>query len=167
MRRVRRAVQEKELIVNVFSTRMLQRLASLTVGLGLATTVAVAPAVAREQRAGPRSIEWKPPPGVVKFSDCVPYMGEHWARQEDWPLGPIYTVHKDKLISIEYMPSQEALKDGKSWNNLTFHYQGAPLAIDHANVEFMEHGHERYEVPHYDMHFYVVTRDEERSITCR
>jgi hypothetical protein len=160
-------VQEREIIVNVHGTRMLQRLTPLAVGLGLATTIAATPAVASEARQDLRPIEWNPPPGVVKLSDCVPYMGEHWARQEDWPLGPIYTVYKNKLISIEYMPSHEALKDGKSWQNLTFHYQGKPLAIDHANVDFMEHGHEGYQVPHYDMHFYVVSRDEERSITCR
>lgn len=157
----------EEAIVNVLTTHMLQRLRSLTFGLGLATTIAVAPAVASEARADPERIEWKPPPDVVKFSGCVPYMGEHWARQEDWPLGPIYTVDQGRLVSIEYMPAQEALENGQSWDNLTFRYQGTPPAIDHANIDLMPHGHEGYDVPHYDMHFYVVSRDEERSITCR
>jgi hypothetical protein len=154
-------------MVNVRTTRVLHRLGWLVLGLGIAVTLAVAPTVARAERTDLEPITWTPPPGVVKLSDCVPFMGEHWARQEDWPLGTTYTVYKNKLISIEYMPSHEALKDGKSWDNLTFQYQGRPLAIDHANVDFMERGHEGYEVPHYDMHFYVVSRDEERSITCR
>lgn len=146
--------------------RMLQRLGLLTLGLGLAATVAAAPAVASVVQAEPQPIAWKPPPGVVKLSECVPYMGEHWARQEDWPLGPIYTVDHGRLIAIEYMPSREALTNGQSWDHLTFRYQDRPLAIDHANIDLMPHGHEGYEVPHYDMHFYVVTREVERAITC-
>lgn len=153
--------------MNVRSTHLVQRLGSLALGLGIALTLAVTPVAASEEQPGLRPIEWTPPPGVVKITDCVPYMGEHWARREDMPFGPIYTVHKDRLISIEYMPSQQALEDGKSWQNLTFHYRGRPLTIDHANIDFMEHGHEGYEVPHYDMHFFVVTREEERTITCR
>jgi hypothetical protein len=145
----------------------MRRLGALAVGLGMALQVVAAPASASDERPNLRSIEWTPPPGVVKVSECVPYMGEHWARPEDMPFGPIYTVYKDRLISIEYMPSQEAFEDGKSWQNLTFHYRGEPLAIDHANVEFMPKGHEGYEVPHYDMHFFVVSREEERAITCR
>src|SRR5882762_11214818 len=113
--------------MNLRRTRVPRRLGSLAVGLGTALAIAVAPATASEERSDPKQIDWTPPPGVVKFSDCVPYMGEHWARKEDWPLGPIYTVYQNRLISIEYMPSQEALKDGKSWDNLTFRYQGTPL----------------------------------------
>jgi hypothetical protein len=153
--------------MTVLKARLLHRSGLLALGLGVALAIVASPASASEERSDPRPIEWTPPPGVVKITDCVPYMGEHWARREDMPLGPIYTVHKDRLISIEYMPSQEAFEDGKSWQNLTFRYRGAPLPIDHANIDFMPHGHEGYEVPHYDMHFYVVTREEERSITCR
>jgi hypothetical protein len=146
---------------------MLGQLGLAATGLVMAISVVVAPVSASEEQSDTRPIEWTPPPGVVKLTDCEPYMGEHWARREDMPLGPIYTVYKDRLISIEYMPSQKAFEDGKSWQNLTFQYRGRPLPINHANVDFMPRGHEGYEVPHYDMHFYVVSREEERAITCR
>src|SRR4051812_37527208 len=42
------------------------------------------------------------PSGTVKVSGVVPRMGEHWANPKDLPLGPIYCVHKGKVICIEY-----------------------------------------------------------------
>jgi hypothetical protein len=39
--------------------------------------------------------------------------------------------------------------------------------IAHADIDFLPHGHEGFEVPHYDMHFYVVGHPEDREITCQ
>lgn len=111
-------------------------------------------------------VVWVAPPGVIKLSECVPYMGEHWANPANMPLGPIYTVDNGRLISIEYMFSHADLAAGKSWWDLKFLYWGRELAIQHADVAFLPQGHDGYEVPHFDMHFYLVTHEEDRAITC-
>ena len=54
------------------------------------------------------------PQGTVKISETVPSMGEHWSRPEDLPLGPIYCVHKGKVVCIEYMMSQADLQAGNT-----------------------------------------------------
>jgi hypothetical protein len=106
------------------------------------------------------------PPGVTKLSDCVPYMGEHWANPANMPLGPIYTVNAGRLISIEYMPTQADFTAGKSWDDLKFLYWGNELTIQHADIGFLPQGHEGFEVPHYDMHFLLISHAEDRAITC-
>ena len=92
--------------------------------------------------------------GTVKVSGVVPGMGEHWANPKDLPLGPIYCVHKGKVICIEYMISQADFQAGKSWPELTGLKSLPP--VDHINMGFEPKGHEGYEVPHYDMHVYFV-----------
>ena len=139
----------------------------LAVGLALGLAIVIAPARATQSQPKTTSIAWTPPAGVVQISECVPTMGEHWANPADLPMGPIYTVHEGRLISIEYMPSQADFMMGKSWQDLIFKYHGQPLEIEHANIDFQPRGHEGYEVPHYDMHFYVVTHAEEQAITCQ
>jgi hypothetical protein len=95
------------------------------------------------------------PKGTIKVSGVVPGMGEHWANPKDLPLGPIYCVHKGKVVCIEYMISQADLQDGKSWPELTG-LKNLP-AVNHINMGFEPKGHEGYEVPHYDMHVYFVS----------
>lgn len=149
------------------SRRLFERAALLAAGLTLGALTAAVPVRATLQQPSTTPVAWMPPPGVVQISPCVPHMGDHWANPKDLPLGPIYTVHQGRLISIEYMPAQADFAAGKSWEDLTFRYWGQPLQIEHANVDFMPQGHEGYEVPHYDMHFHVVTHAEEREITCQ
>jgi hypothetical protein len=149
------------------SRRLIDRLAMLGFGLALGYLVAAQPTWASLQQPSTTPIAWIPPAGVVKISECVPTMGEHWANPADLPMGPIYTVHDGRLISIEYMPAQADFAAGKSWHDLTFHYWGRPLPIEHADMDFLPEGHEGYEVPHYDLHFYVVGHPEDREITCR
>ena len=141
--------------------------AGLVVGLGVGFAVASQPVRATATNVAASPLAWVPPPGVVQISPCVPTMGEHWANPDDLPMGPIYTVDQGQLISIEYMPGQDDFAAGRSWNDLTFRYNGQPLAIEHADVDFQPHGHEGYEVPHYDMHFYLVSHAEDRAITCQ
>ena len=141
--------------------------AGLVVGLGIGFGVASMPVRAMATKAAAAPVAWVPPPGVVQISPCVPTMGEHWANPDDLPMGPIFTVDKGQLISIEYMPGQNHFAAGRSWNDLTFRYNGEPLAIDHADIDFQAHVHEGYEVPHCDMHFYLVSHREDRAITCQ
>ena len=147
--------------------RVLDRLGLFGAGLALGAVVATQPALASLQQPSTIPVAWMPPPGVDQISPCVPTMGEHWANPADMPMGPIYTVHNGHLISIEYMPAQADFAEGKSWNDLTFRYWGQPLPIEHADMDFLPHGHEGYEVPHYDMHFYLVGHPEDRAITCQ
>ena len=95
------------------------------------------------------------PKGTVKVSETVPGMGEHWANPKDLPLGPIYCVHKGKVICLEYMISQADFQAGKSWPTLTG-LKTLP-AINHVNMGFEPKGHPGYEIPHYDMHIYFVS----------
>ena len=136
--------------------RVVRRSWQLLAGVALGAALMAQPTWAYLQQPTTIPIAWMPPPGVVRISECVPTMGEHWADPATMPMGPIYTVDKGRLISIEYMPAQADFAEGKSWNDLTFLYWGQPLPIQHADIDFLPHGHEGYEVPHYDMHFYVV-----------
>ena len=145
---------------------------SLAAIAALFVSAFAAPAVAAPTEAQgtdevrPLPVMWNPPPGVVQLTPCVPNMGEHWANPVNMPLGPIYTVDRGRLISIEYMPSQADFAAGRSWTDLKFLYWGSPLTIQHADIEFQPQGHEGYEIPHYDMHFHLVTHTDDRAITC-
>jgi hypothetical protein len=103
------------------------------------------------------------PQGTVKISETVPSMGEHWSRPEDLPLGPIYCVHKGKVVCIEYMMSQADLQAGKSWPELVGLKNLPP--INHVNMGFMPTGHHGYEIPHYDLHIYFVSPEALKTIT--
>jgi uncharacterized protein YjiS (DUF1127 family) len=96
------------------------------------------------------------PPGTVKVSPPVPGMGEHWANPRDLPLGPIYCVMDGKVICAEFMIQQLAFIDGKSFERLRLGMEDKLPAVNHLDVTFMPHGHEGFEVPHYDMHMYFV-----------
>ncbi|WP_316572254.1 hypothetical protein [Neobacillus sp. YIM B06451] len=104
------------------------------------------------------------PKGVMKLTPSVPKMGEHWAIPSNMPLGPIYGVEKGKLVFIEQMPAQEVFTKGESIVDLDG-MKGLPSpGIDHTNIEFQEHGHEGFEVPHYDIHHYFITPQERDAI---
>jgi hypothetical protein len=94
-------------------------------------------------------------------------MGEHWANPADLPTGPIYTVHQGRLIAIEYVLTQADVAAGRHWHDLTFRYWSQPLPIEHADIDFLPQGHEGFEVPHYNLHFYIIGHAEDREITCQ
>ena len=146
---------------------LIGRIGFLGLGLALGVLVVAQPTWASLQQPTTIPIAWMPPPGVVQISPCIPTMGEHWADPATMPMGPIYTVDKGRLISIEYMPAQADFTEGRSWNDLAFTYWGQPLPIRHADIDFLPAGHEGYEVPHYDMHFHVVSHAEDQEITCQ
>lgn len=102
------------------------------------------------------------PEGTVQVSPVIPGMGEHWANPGDLPLGPIYCVHEGKIVCLEFMMSQEEFSAGKSWTDLSG-VAGIP-PVNHINIGFEANGHEGFEVPHYDMHFYFIDPAEQKAI---
>lgn len=94
------------------------------------------------------------PANIVKVSETVPGMGEHWADPATLPLGPIYCVHKGKIVCLEYMMAQSDYAEGKSWPMLKG-MDGLP-PVNHVDISMQPHGHEGFEVPHYDVHLYFL-----------
>ena len=126
--------------------------------------------------AGAEQVTWDPstqkayvlvlPEGTVPLDGMavVPAMGEHWANPEELPNGPIYGVHEGKLIFLEYMISQEDFAKGKSFNNLDG-MKGLPSpAVVQSDIELVPHGHPGFEVPHYDIHMYFISDEEQHKI---
>ena len=115
--------------------------------------------------------EMELPEGAQKLSDIVPAMGEHWADPADLPLGPIYLVYKGEVIGIEYMWSDDMMQEVSiPTPEGDEHFKAlVPLpvgvVVDHVDVAFMEHGHEGFEVPHWDIHMYFITQAEKAAIT--
>lgn len=125
----------------------------ITTALALATC----PALAQDSYASLPGVETLPE-GVIQISDLVPAMGEHWADPATLPLGPIYCVHEGKIVCLEFMIAQEEFAAGKSWPMLVG-LPGLPAA-NHTHIGFEPHGHEGFEVPHYDIHMYLLSPEE-------
>lgn len=98
------------------------------------------------------------PEGTVQISPCVPGMGQHRARPQDLPFGPIYGVMGERLVFVEVMIAQTDFAAGKSWKDVLKPLRG--YAIDHVDIEFEPQGHEGYTIPHYDIHAYFVPHAE-------
>jgi uncharacterized protein YjiS (DUF1127 family) len=96
------------------------------------------------------------PAGTIQVSPPIPGMGEHWARPEDLPLGPIYCVMDGRVICAEFMVAREDLLAGKSFEFLRLGIENWLPPVDHLELNSMPHGHEGYEAPHYDVHMYFV-----------
>ena len=106
------------------------------------------------------------PEGVVQLSPFVPGMGEHWADPKNMPLGPIYCVMDGHLTCMEYMISQEDFAAGRSFTELRPWFDGGKQPpIDHIEFNFEPHGHEGYEIPHYDVHMYFVSPETRQART--
>jgi len=113
------------------------------------------------------------PKGTVQITPVVPQMGEHWTNpqedilimENDDPVyKTIYGVYNGKLVFIEQMISQKYFIEGKSFVNFAG-MKGLPSpAIDHSNIEFVSSGHEGYTMPHYDIHHYFITPEEQEKI---
>jgi uncharacterized protein YjiS (DUF1127 family) len=99
------------------------------------------------------------PAGTIQVSPPIPGMGEHWARPEDLPLGPIYCVMDGRVICAEFMVAREDLLAGQSFEGLRLGIENGLPPVDHLELNAMPHGHEGYEAPHYDVHMYFVPPD--------
>jgi hypothetical protein len=84
-------------------------------------------------------------------------MGEHWANPRDLPLGPIYCVMRGRVVCAEFMVSQKDLVSGRSFERLRFGLNEKQPPINHLELNFQPHGHEGFEVPHYDLHMYFIS----------
>ncbi len=110
------------------------------------------------------------PEGAQKLTDVIPAMGEHWANPAQLPLGPIYLVHNGEVIGLEYMWTEDMMQE------LSIPTPEGPeeisalaplpvgVTVDHVDVAFMHHGHEGFDVPHWDIHTYFITQEEKAAI---
>jgi len=103
------------------------------------------------------------PKGTIQITPVVPGMGEHWADPKNLPLGPIYGVYGGKITFLEYMISQDDFVKGVNHTELARN-ESLP-AIDHIDFEFQPNGHEGYEIPHYDIHEYMISHSDHTAIT--
>ena len=110
------------------------------------------------------------PAGAQKLSDVIPTMGEHWADLAQMPLGPLYLVHKGEVIGLEYMWTEDMMQavsiptpaGPEEFSALVPLPVG--VTVDHVDIAFMEHGHEGFDVPHWDMHMYFITQEEKAAV---
>ncbi len=102
------------------------------------------------------------PPDAVQIQACSNNRGTLYVKPQDIPVGPIYMVHKGKIVGIEFMLSQEDFVQGKNYKHLS----GLGVNIDHVNVGLFSHGHEGYTSPHYHVDLYTITKEEEAQIVC-
>lgn len=137
---------------------MLKKLAAVTVLVGLTSGVANAASASYDTLPDASIL----PNNIVQVSPVVPAMGEHWADPSTLPLGPIYCVHEGKIVCLEFMMSQEDFVSGKSWPTLAG-MDGLP-PVNHTNISFEAHGHEGFEVPHYDVHMYFLPPEDVAKI---
>ncbi|MGE5701747.1 MAG: hypothetical protein ACM32O_04385 [Clostridia bacterium] len=106
------------------------------------------------------------PKGSIQITPVVPAMGEHWANPQagDLPTGPIYGVYENRLVFLEYMIAQDDFVKGKDHVNLAG-MKGVPSpAVVQMDIEVQPHGHDGFEVPHYDIHAYFITDEEQQKI---
>ncbi len=107
------------------------------------------------------------PEGAVKLSPVVPGMGEHWAVPSQLPTGPIYMVYEGRVIGVEFMVKSEWMSKAQPGPDTMRVLTGDTkinALVDHITIEYLEHGHEGAEEPHYDMHLYFITEDERQNI---
>jgi hypothetical protein len=101
------------------------------------------------------------PASALLLSPCIATMGEHWADPKNVPSGPIYGVWQGKPVFTEIMVSVTQLENGVSYANL----RALPgYTIDHVDFEFEPHGHKGFPIPHYDIHAFYVSPDEQSKI---
>ncbi len=109
------------------------------------------------------------PKEAVELSELVPGMGEHWGNPAQLPLGPIYLVHDGEVIGLEYMWTEDMMQEvsiptpegPEVFNALVPLLVG--VIVDHVEIAFMPHGHEGFEVPHWDMHLYFISAEERQE----
>ncbi|RKN82057.1 hypothetical protein D7M11_18530 [Paenibacillus ginsengarvi] len=106
------------------------------------------------------------PQGSVQITPVVPAMGEHWSNPQagDLPTGPIYGVYNGKLVFLEYMIAKDDFVKGTDHINLAG-MKGVPSpSVVQLDIEFQATGHEGFEVPHYDIHAYFISEEEQQKI---
>ena len=145
------------------------QLRRVTIGIMMLTGIlfaAIASTESQSSRFETLPVAWVEPKGVVKITDCFPHMGEHYAKlkdMEEFPVGPIYTVHKGQLTSIEYVFAKDDFEKEESWKNLKFIYHGREIPINHIDVDYLP---DTFPIETYAIHFFVVTHAADQAIEC-
>ncbi len=105
------------------------------------------------------------PEGTIQLDpNVVPAMGEHWANPKQLPNGPIYGVYNGKLVFLEYMFAQDDFIKGKSHTTLDG-MKGLPSpSVVQTDLEFQPHGHPGFDIPHFDLHHYFISDEEQHKI---
>jgi hypothetical protein len=126
------------------------------------------------------------PSDVVKISGCIPFEGEHWVRTQDLPRGPFYVTYNGKLTAFEYMFNPEEIP-GKDVANMSFpqlithmqtnklelkdvvnNLQSLPFDLKNATYTYSDlhwtAPHAGQLKPHFDLHFYVQSREEMKKV---
>lgn len=128
----------------------------------------------------------KLPATAVKITECLPHMGDHWVEPANIPLGPYYVTYQGKVLGMEYMINPEEIPGNTQSrmqlpefekflanNNLTLgDYMKEfnlslplqPLTYRSVHMHWSP-PHPGFVVPHYDIHFYLVS-DEELDAVC-
>ena len=109
------------------------------------------------------------PQGYINVSEVIPAMGEHWLNPEN-PAAPVYLIYKGEVIGIEYMYTEDMMQEveiptpegPEHFNALASLPVG--VEVDHVDVAFMTHGHEGFDVPHWDIHLYFITQAEKATV---
>ncbi|HSB68474.1 MAG TPA: hypothetical protein VLH58_13140 [Candidatus Methylomirabilis sp.] len=102
------------------------------------------------------------PPGFVQASQCVARGGFHYVREGMSALPTILAYDEQgKLVSIEYIIPQRQSKDAVSWKGLP---GVAGRSVDHINIEFYPPGPRAGGLPHYTVHLYFVSTEEQERI---
>ncbi len=102
------------------------------------------------------------PSDAVQIQECASHKGTLYIRPTDIPVGPVYMVHKGKVIGLEFMLGKDEFLQGKNYENL----QGLGMKVDHVSIGLLSQGHEGYTAPHYHVDFYNVSREIKDAITC-
>jgi hypothetical protein len=102
------------------------------------------------------------PEGVTLLNECTPGRGKQYTQQAKAPIGPIYNVHEDKVIGLEYRLSQKQMQANKDYLNLLL--EG--ISYDHVDIGFVAKGDASFAEPHYRLSIFAVSSEETAKITC-
>ena len=94
------------------------------------------------------------PADTVPFEGCVPAMGYHYAKPEDFSFGPFYGYYNGKAVFTEVMIDKRSFEQEKSWDDLLKPLPG--YSIDHVDIWYEPYGHPGYQLAHYDLHAWYV-----------
>ena len=120
--------------------------------------------VAAAAPAGPLQVSdmLPPPAGFVQASQCVARGGFHYVREGMSALPTILAYDEQgKLVSLEYIIPQRQSKDAVSWKGLP---GVAGRSVDHINIEFYPTGPRAGGLPHYTVHLYFISAEEQERI---
>lgn len=102
------------------------------------------------------------PSDAVQIITCVDHQGTLYVKPKDIPAGPIYMVHDNKVIGIEFMLNREKLLAGEPFKYLS----ALGVKVNHVNVGLLPHRHSGNPTPHYHIDLYVVSKETEEGIMC-